>query len=63
PERLDAGESGLSRSQLSCEGMEPEAVLRLLGSPVYRNRLGRTGLWRYSSETLDVEDGKLSDIR
>ena len=56
-------EYGLARSPLLKEGMDPETVLRLLGSPVRRNRFGTNEFWRYSGYTLTFDAGRLVDIR
>jgi hypothetical protein len=60
---LDAGDSGLDRSTLLSKGMDAEAVLRLLGSPIRRDRLGETEVWRYSSYALIFEGERLVKIR
>ncbi len=55
--------SGLSRSPLLSKGMDAETVLRLLGSPIRRDRFGRTDVWRYSSYSLTFEGERLVKLR
>ncbi len=63
PESDTGADSGLSRSPLLSEGMGAEGVLRLLGSPIRRDRRGQTEVWRYSSYSLTFEGERLVKVR
>jgi hypothetical protein len=55
--------SGLSKSILLSKGMEEEEIVRVIGSPVQRIRLGEREVWKYSGYSLLLENGTLQDIR
>jgi len=57
------GQSQLSRSLVLSRGMDEEAVVRLLGSPLERIRLEEREIWKYSGYSLVFESGILTDIR
>lgn len=53
----------LSESLLLKEGMSPEEVMRVLGSPVQRIEMADRQVWRYSGYSLLFEGGALKEIR
>ena len=59
----DASRSTLSESLLLKEGMDEEAVMSVLGSPVQRVTLGSKEVWKYSGYSLLFEKGRLTEMR
>lgn len=55
--------SSFAQSVLLSEGMAQEQVVRRLGSPVQRIRLGEREVWKYSAYSLLFEAGLLKEIR
>ena len=55
--------SGFSQSALLQEGMNEEEVVRAVGSPAEKFRLGPSETWKYSSYSLVFEQGALKQIR
>ena len=55
--------SGFSQSALLQEGMNEEEVVKAVGSPAEKFRLGHLETWKYSSYSLVFEQGALKQIR
>ena len=55
--------SGLAGSPLLSEGMKEEEVIKILGSPVDRTKLGDVEVWKYSGYSLYFTGGVLKSLR
>lgn len=62
PFDLNVG-SGFSTSGLLSAGMSEEEVVKVLGVPLQRYRVGARDVWKYSAYTLYFQSGVLSEIR
>ena len=58
-----ASGGSLADSLLLREGMDPEDVMKALGSPLKKIELGRREVWQYSGYSLLFEGGGLKEIR
>lgn len=64
PQQLEADPAGsLSESLLLQEGMSPEEVMRVLGSPLQRIEMADRQVWKYSGYSLLFEGGALKEMR
>jgi hypothetical protein len=53
----------LSESSLLTIGMPEDEIVKVLGSPLEKTSTGTAVIWKYSSLSLRIENGKLSGVR
>ncbi len=55
--------TNLSGSSLLSIGMLEDAIVRVLGSPLEKTAIDNVVIWKYSSFSLRIENGKLAGLR
>ncbi len=63
PPRQIASQPRQAESILLSEGMDEEAIIKAIGSPLQKIKLDDREVWKYSGYSLLLEGGRLKEIR